>query len=76
MEQVQRPTGKHQAELREFCGRMGIKLSKLEGSRTPLEDLQSHSPAAVFRTGPVPWLGSTMELALDVGVTDELAPRV
>ena len=73
---MQRTTAKHQAKLREFCGRVGIGLRKLEGLRTPLEDLQSHSPAAVFRTGPVPWLGSTMELALDVGVTDELAPRV
>jgi hypothetical protein len=51
-------------------------LRKLEGLRTPLEDLQSHSPTAVFRTGSAPCLGSTMELALDVRVTVELNPRV
>lgn len=73
---MQRTTAKHQAKLREFCGRVGIGLRKLEGLRTPLEDLQSHSPTAVFRTGSAPCLGSTMELALDVRVTVELNPRV
>jgi hypothetical protein len=42
---MQRPTGKHQTELRESCGRVlsllsESQLSEPEGSRTPQEDLQ------------------------------------
>lgn len=37
--QTQRPTIKHQEEPGEYCGRVGIEVSKQEGSRVPQEDI-------------------------------------
>jgi hypothetical protein len=37
---MQRPTVKHQVELRESCGREERRIEGAEGSRTPQEELQ------------------------------------
>ena len=38
---MQRPTAEHQVELRKSYERVGDRMSKPEGSRTPQEDLQN-----------------------------------
>lgn len=57
-----------------LVGELALPLACCDGIGK--EEICSSPSAAAGRVGPAPHLGSTVELALGVGVASELAQRV